>query len=84
MKRSARDSRKTILCRCTLPLATLRSWPEVELLTEESGRQQIVTQDAETVLRKLLGADSAVRDIEVKRAGLTEAFAELTSSENLQ
>jgi ABC-2 type transport system ATP-binding protein len=80
----AHDSRKTIWCRSTLPLLTLRDWPEVEQVTEDSGRQKIATRDAESVLRKLLAADAEVRDIEVKRAGLAEAFAELTSSENMQ
>lgn len=81
----AHVTRKSILCRTAVPQATLRSWPEVEQVTEESGLQHITTRDAESVLRKLLAADAEVRDIEVKRAGLGEAFAELTSkSEKLQ
>jgi ABC-2 type transport system ATP-binding protein len=73
-------SSKNILCRSTLAAGVIRSWPEVEKLTEESGRQQIVTRDAEAVLRRLLAADAAVQDIEVRRAGLAEAFAEITSN----
>jgi ABC-2 type transport system ATP-binding protein len=80
----AHESRKHIVCRTSLPLETLRSWAEVQQVTGESGRPQIVTRDAESVLRKLLAADPDVRDIEVKRAGLAEAFAELTNSETLQ
>ncbi len=38
-----------------------------------------MTRDAEAVLRRLLGADAQVSDIEVRRAGLAEAFAEITS-----
>ncbi len=82
----AHVSRKSILCRSSLALETMRAWPEVQQVTEESGRQHIVTRDAETVLRLLLAADSEVRDIEVRRAGLAEAFAEITANnaESLQ
>jgi ABC-2 type transport system ATP-binding protein len=73
-------SSKNILCRSTLAAGVIRGWPEVVKLTEESGRQQIVTRDAEAVLRRLLAADAAVQDIEVRRAGLAEAFAEITSN----
>ncbi|HET9473187.1 MAG TPA: ABC transporter ATP-binding protein [Steroidobacteraceae bacterium] len=76
----AHVTRKSIWCRSSVPLETLRAWPEVEQVSEDSGRQHIATRDAESVLRKLLAADAGVRDIEVKRAGLGEAFAELTST----
>jgi ABC-2 type transport system ATP-binding protein len=72
-------ARKNILCRSTLPLTQIKSWPEVDEATESAGRQQIVTRDAEAVLRRLLAADAAIRDIEVRRAGLAEAFSEITS-----
>jgi ABC-2 type transport system ATP-binding protein len=41
---------------------------------------QITTRDVEGALRRLLAADASVRDIEVRRAGLAEAFAEITST----
>ena len=82
----AHVSRKSILCRSSLAMETMRAWPEVQQVTEESGRRHIVTRDAETVLRLLLAADTEVRDIEVRRAGLAEAFAEITANnpESLQ
>jgi ABC-2 type transport system ATP-binding protein len=80
----AHVSRKNILCRSSLAAGEIRAWPEVLQLTEDNGRQQIVTREAEPVLRRLLAADADVRDIEVRRAGLAEAFAELTSSEKPQ
>jgi ABC-2 type transport system ATP-binding protein len=80
----AHVSRKSILCRSSLDLETMRAWPEVQQVTEESGRRHIVTRDAESVLRLLLAADAEVRDIEVRRAGLAEAFAEITRPESLQ
>ena len=72
-------SRKSVTFRGTLPIEQMRAWPEVLGLESNSGRLCIVTQDAETVLRRLLGADAGVRDVEVRRAGLAEAFAEITS-----
>jgi ABC-2 type transport system ATP-binding protein len=72
-------SRKSVTFRGTLPLEQMRAWPEVIGLESSSGRVDIVTQDAEAVLRRLLGADPGVRDVEVRRAGLAEAFTEITS-----
>jgi ABC-2 type transport system ATP-binding protein len=71
-------SRKNVFARTSLDPATIRAWPEVELLRDDAGRAHIVTQDAEQVLRRLLGADADIRDVEVRRAGLAEAFAEIT------
>jgi len=76
----AHVSNKSILCRTKLAADEIRSWPEVLQLSEESGRQCMVTKEAEAVLRRLLGADATVRDIEVRRAGLAQAFTEITSS----
>jgi len=72
-------SRKSVTFRSTLPVERMRAWPGVLEIESNSGRFNIVTQDAESVLRALLGADPEVRDVEVKRAGLAEAFAEITS-----
>ena len=77
----AHVSRKSIACRSSVAIETMRAWPGVLQVTEKAGRQQIVTQDAETVLRQLLGADSGVRDIEVRAAGLGDALAALTSDD---
>jgi ABC-2 type transport system ATP-binding protein len=73
-------SRKSIFCKTTLDAAQIRAWPEVLEYLNDNGRQQIVTRDAESVLRRLLNADANVRDIELRRAGLAEAFAEITSA----
>jgi ABC-2 type transport system ATP-binding protein len=72
-------SRKSVTFRSALPVEQMRAWPGVLDLESNAGRICIVTQDAELVLRRLLGADPDVRDVEVRRAGLAEAFAEITS-----
>jgi len=37
-----------------------------------------VARDADDVVRRLLAADASLRDLEVARAGLAEAFTEIT------
>jgi len=76
----AHVSRKNISCRSSLSRQVIEAWPEVLQWSEQAGRQQIATRDAEALLRRLLAADAEVRDIEVRRAGLAEAFAEITRS----
>jgi ABC-2 type transport system ATP-binding protein len=81
----AHVSRKNVFCKTSLCAGAMRAWPEVEQLNEDAGRMHIITHDAEMVLRRLLDADPAVRDIEVRRAGLAEAFTEITNrQETLQ
>ena len=72
-------SRKSVTFRSALPVEQMRAWPNVLELDSNSGRISIVTQDAESVLRTLLAADANVRDIEVLRPGLEEAFSAITA-----
>jgi ABC-2 type transport system ATP-binding protein len=58
---------------------SVRCWPEVLQLEMERDRMQITTRSAETLLMRLFREDPDLSDIEVKRAGLAEAFAELTN-----
>jgi len=71
-------SRKTITCSSELPVEGVRAWPGVMNATADERRMQIMTADAETVVRRLLAADQNLRNLEIKQAGLAEAFAELT------
>jgi ABC-2 type transport system ATP-binding protein len=41
-------------------------------------RLHITAVDAEPVVRRLLDADAYLCDLEIRRAGLAEAFTELT------
>jgi ABC-2 type transport system ATP-binding protein len=74
----AHVTRKEISCVSSLSLDTLRAWPEVMQAERERDRLRISTRSAEVVLTRLFGADPALQDIEVRRAGLAEAFTELT------
>jgi len=69
--------RKRIGCATTIAPAEMERWPGVVAVSAEDGRTSITAIDAESVVRRLL-ADPGLADLEVRRAGLSEAFAELT------
>jgi ABC-type multidrug transport system ATPase subunit len=71
-------SRRQVSCECDVPVEEIRSWPEVSEVSHEAQRLRITTANAEVVVRRLLAADAQLRNLEVRQAGLNEAFAELT------
>jgi ABC-2 type transport system ATP-binding protein len=71
-------ARKRIDCVTKVKLATIEGWPGVIGAERTGDLTAITTTDAEAVVRKLLAADARLSDLEVRRAGLSEAFAELT------
>jgi ABC-type multidrug transport system ATPase subunit len=54
------------------------AWPGVVDAQRTQERLQITATDAEGVVRRLLAADAALGRLEVRQAGLNEAFNELT------
>jgi ABC-2 type transport system ATP-binding protein len=70
--------RKHITCSTVLPPDQIAAWPDVESVTRDQQRLQISTSNSEAVVRRLLAADSNLQELEVRRAGLAEAFTELT------
>ena len=75
----AHVSRKQVSCVSRLAPDAVRAWPEVAQLEMERDRMQISTRNAEALLMRLFREDPQLSDIEVKRAGLAEAFTELTN-----
>lgn len=71
-------SRKHIRCATRLDATAIRAWPDVLEANGGSRGMQITVADAESVVRRLLSADPALRDLEVRQADLAQAFAELT------
>ena len=71
-------SRKRITCCTTLTFKEIATWPGVESVTRDRELLHITAIDAEEVARRLMIADPNLRDLEVHRAGLAEAFTELT------
>lgn len=67
-----------IRCVSDLDVAAIAAWPGVASATRDGTHLCIATARAETVVRRLLDADPALGDLEVQRAGLAEAFTELT------
>jgi ABC-2 type transport system ATP-binding protein len=70
--------RKHITCSTALAADEIAAWPDVESVKRDRQRLQISTSNSEAVVRRLLAADSNLQELEVRRAGLAEAFTELT------
>ncbi len=75
--------RKRVTCRASVASEVVAAWPGVEIATRDQQGLHITASNAEDVVRRLLAADPDLRDLEVRRAGLAEAFTELTQ-ENAQ
>src|SRR5690606_31822592 len=71
-------AQRRIRCRSALDAADVAAWPQVRSARRTDARIEIVTDAAEAVVRRLLGEDAALSELEVQRAGLAEAFLELT------
>lgn len=74
-------AQRRIGCFSALDVARIAGWPGVRSATRGGGdpaRIEILADDAEAVVRRLLAEDAALSDLEVRRAGLAEAFLEIT------
>jgi ABC-2 type transport system ATP-binding protein len=69
---------RRIRCITTVPAETVAAWPEVESASAQNDRLVVSTTQAETVVRRLLTIDAELSELEVQRAGLAEAFTEIT------
>ncbi|MBB3228951.1 ABC-2 type transport system ATP-binding protein [Luteibacter sp. Sphag1AF] len=78
----ARVAHRRVRCTTSLDVATVAAWPGVVECDVDHGRLRVVTADAESVVRRLLAADLTLCDLEVQRAGLAEAFTELTRDDD--
>ena len=74
----ARVSQRRIRCISSLASRTILCWPHVRSVTQDGEHIEIVTDVAESVVRKLLDADAGLSELEIRRAGLAEAFVEIT------
>lgn len=75
-------SQRRIRCLSALDAARIAGWPGVRSATRghdgNPARIEILTDAAEAVARRLLAEDAALGELEIQRAGLAEAFLELT------
>jgi ABC-2 type transport system ATP-binding protein len=74
----SRVVQRRIRCITSLDPDCIGAWPEVRSVCRDGERLEIVTDEAEAVVRQLLFEDAALTELEVRRAGLAEAFAEIT------
>lgn len=71
-------AQRRIRCLSALDAGQVSAWPQVRSATRTGARLEIITDAAEDVVRRLLAGDAALSELEVQRAGLAEAFIELT------
>jgi ABC-2 type transport system ATP-binding protein len=64
-----------------LPLELLERLPAVAAVEEDRGRVTLSTTDPDATIRALLQQAPNVRGLEVSRAGMEEAFLQLTHQE---
>ena len=74
----ARIARKRVWCATALPLAQVAAWPEVAEAQRDGERLCLATEFPELLVRRLLAEDLSLSALEVRAAGLSEAFTELT------
>jgi ABC-2 type transport system ATP-binding protein len=74
----SRVSLRRIRCVSQLAIEAIRQWPEIDSASHDGQYLLIQTQYAEAVTRRLLNEDKNLQQLEIKRAGLAEAFLELT------
>ena len=75
----ARAASRRVRCVTSLPVAVLRSLPTVQSVRNDGTAVEILTSEAERVVRELFSRDAAIAGLEVSGAGLEEAFLTLTS-----
>jgi ABC-2 type transport system ATP-binding protein len=74
----ARVAMKRVRCVTRLQPAEVAAWPGVVEATLDGERLCIATEHAEAIVRRLLALDAELSALEVRAAGLAEAFTELT------
>ena len=74
----ARIARRRVWCTTALPLDEVAAWPEVAEASIDGARLCLSTEYPELLVRRLLARDPALSALEVRAAGLAEAFTALT------
>jgi ABC-type uncharacterized transport system ATPase subunit len=71
-------ARKKVSCITALEPEDVQQWAGVETVRKDRQRLEITVTDAEKIVYQLLVTDKELAELEVTRAGLAEAFNELT------
>lgn len=70
--------RKRIICATSIAPDVIASWPGVQSVSRDRERLDITASDADSVVRRLVSSNCEFSGLEVRSAGLAEAFTELT------
>ncbi|MDG2523777.1 ABC transporter ATP-binding protein [Stenotrophomonas sp. HITSZ_GD] len=73
-----RVARAAVRCRTVLAAEDIARWPGVEAVAVQGAGLEISAEPAEPVVARLLAADPSLSALEVRRAGLADAFLDLT------
>jgi len=77
----SRVALRRIRCLSSLNIAQIKQWPHIDSVGHDGQFLSIQTTDVESVTRRLLNEDHGLQQLEIKRAGLAEAFVELTKEQ---
>ena len=77
----SRVAMRKIRCISNLNVADIKLWSHIDTAAHDGQYLTIQTADAEAVARRLLNEDAGLTQLEIKRAGLAEAFVELTKEQ---
>lgn len=70
-----------IRCITSQSESEIADWPDVSSTRSVDGRIEVMTSKPEAIVRRLLAGDEKLSELEVGRAGLADAFVELTARE---
>ncbi|HNV84791.1 MAG TPA: ABC transporter ATP-binding protein [Arenimonas sp.] len=74
----SRVAMRRIRCVSRLNINDIKQWPQIDSVAHDGEYLTIQTMDVESVTLRLLTEDKNLQQLEIKRAGLAEAFVELT------
>ncbi|WP_368565112.1 ABC transporter ATP-binding protein [Pseudoxanthomonas sp. UTMC 1351] len=74
----AHVAQRRIRCVSSLLLEAVARWPGVRHTKTDGEYLEVIADIAEPIVYRLLAEDPGLRELEVQRAGLAEAFVELT------
>jgi len=74
----ARVTSTQLSCITRLDVTNVRAWPGVLAVHRDGERLLVTSSSADDVVRRLSREDPLFRDLAIGRAGLAEAFVEIT------
>jgi ABC-2 type transport system ATP-binding protein len=74
----AQGVRRRIRCITGVAAEQVRTWPGVTEVSRQDSKLEVEAVVAEPIVRRLLDLDPELGELEVRRAGLAEAFIQLT------